>query len=74
MTDEEFQEFAAVAMAYGVNQLSPKQWAGLTDEQIIDIADDYQCQHPYGGMTFDGFDVDGFVRAIEAKLKEKNYD
>ena len=24
MTDEEFEEFVAVAMAYGVNQLSPK--------------------------------------------------
>ena len=36
-----------------------KEWVGLTDEDEID---------------WDGGDLRSFVKAVEAKLKEKNYD
>lgn len=38
-----------------------KEWVGLTDEELQDIAKNFSAF-----MTF------GFARAIEAKLKEKN--
>ena len=38
----------------------------LTDEQIIDIADDYKTQWVHGGQTYDQFDSMAFARAIEA--------
>lgn len=38
----------------------PKEWQGLTDAEAEQIVDDYW------------HDVDMFIEAIEAKLKEKN--
>ena len=41
--------------------LKQREWQGLTDEEAEQIVDDYW------------HDVDMFIEAIEAKLKEKNY-
>jgi hypothetical protein len=41
-----------------------REWVGLTDEEIRKTVDEY--------FEFDGGDVWGSYRAIEAKLKEKN--
>lgn len=47
------------AMSYAKEQITPpKQWVGLTDEEIDSIES--------------GISRVTFVRAIEAKLKEKN--
>ena len=43
---------------------SPKEWVGLTDEEV------YQAES--GCWFLDEFDKTLFARAIEAKLKEKN--
>ena len=43
----------------------PKR-APLTDEQIINIADDYEIQWVHGGQTYDQFDSIAFARAIES--------
>ena len=44
-----------------------REWVSLTNEEILKVAD----EHP-----IEGFDLEmlEFVRAIEQKLKEKNYD
>ena len=47
----------------------PKQWVGLTDEEIQDLS--YLSQKIDEGNAA-WFDRWGFARAIEAKLKEKN--
>jgi len=44
---------------------SPRQWVGLNDQQVLDLAD----EHLYGGENYRILD---FYKAIEAKLKEKN--
>ncbi len=44
---------------------APRQWVGLTDQQVLDLAD----EHLYGGKNYRILD---FYKAIEAKLKEKN--
>jgi hypothetical protein len=47
----------------------PKQWVGLTDEEIQDLS--YLSQKiDQSNETW--FDRLGFARAIEAKLREKN--
>tara|TARA_R110000823_G_C15686573_1_gene474875 strand:+ start:85 stop:423 length:339 start_codon:yes stop_codon:yes gene_type:complete len=51
---------------------TPKQWVGLTDEEINIIVDTY---HDSGGMGADGLcDGETVAYAVEALLKEKNYD
>lgn len=47
----------------------PKQWAGLTDEEIQDLS--YLSQKIDEGNAA-WFDRWGFARAIEQALKEKN--
>ena len=47
----------------------PKQWVGLTDEEIQDLS--YLSQKVDEGNAA-WFDRWGFARAIEAKLREKN--
>lgn len=37
----------------------------LTDERVLDIADDFRSQYMHAGTTFDEFDALGFARAIE---------
>jgi hypothetical protein len=44
---------------------APRQWVGLTDQQVFDLAD----KHLYGG---ENYGILSFYKAIEAKLKEKN--
>jgi hypothetical protein len=43
---------------------APRQWVGLTDEEIDKL------RHLYDGTA--GWTIERFARAIEAKLKEKN--
>ena len=38
----------------------------LTDEEVLDIADNYKSQYKHGGTTYDEFNVAEFARAIEA--------
>ena len=49
--------------------VAPKQWVGLTDEEIQDLS--YLSQK-IDASNSEWFDRWGFARAIEAKLKEKN--
>jgi hypothetical protein len=51
------------------NKTAPKQWVGLTDEEIHDLI--YVSQK-IDASNSPWFDCLGFYRAIEAKLKEKN--
>ena len=44
--------------------LHPKEWVGLTNNELQPIADEYR-------ILFGGW-VEDFARAIEAKLKKKN--
>jgi len=46
--------------------VAPKQWVGLTDEEIYEYADKYLYQHG------SNYGIKAFGKAIEAKLKEKN--
>ncbi len=48
---------------------APKQWVGLTDEEIHDLI--YLSQK-IDASNSPWFDCLGFYRAIEAKLKERN--
>ena len=48
---------------------APKQWVGLTDEEIHDLI--YVSQK-IDASNSPWFDCLGFYRAIEAKLREKN--
>ena len=61
MTDEEFEDFATVAAAYGTNQPDNHQWVGLSDEDIHSLNGYYEDKSIYQ-----------LIRAAEAKLKEKN--
>ena len=45
---------------------APKQWVGLTDEEIYEYADKYLYQHG------SNYGIKAFGKAIEAKLKERN--
>jgi len=44
-----------------------KEWVGLTDEEIHEVTSKKWWDWE------DAFDIEGFSRAIEAKLKEKNH-
>jgi hypothetical protein len=44
-----------------------KEWVGLTDEEIYDYADKFLYQHG------SNYGIKSFGKAIEAKLKEKNF-
>jgi len=48
----------------------PREWVGLTDEEIRETAKQYALglAFPYEGQTT----PEMFAKAIEAKLKEKN--
>jgi hypothetical protein len=53
-------------MGFKCNPLytAPRQWQGLTDEEIAEVG------HLYDWTA--GWTIERFARAIEAKLKEKN--
>jgi hypothetical protein len=58
---------AAIRIATVLGWTPPRQWVGLTDEEIDVI---YEAHHnQYGECETPNF---GYERAIEAKLKEKN--
>ena len=48
-----------------VNAMVKKEWVGLPDMQVFELAD----EHLYGGKNYG---ILSFYKAIEAKLKEKN--
>jgi hypothetical protein len=48
----------------------PKQWVGLTDEEIQDLG---YLSEKFDASNSEYFDRWGFARAIEAKLKVKNH-
>jgi hypothetical protein len=49
-----------------VNKMAQREWQGLTEEEKVEI------QALKWWDWEDTFDLDGYTRAIEAKLKEKN--
>ena len=48
-----------------IGELPRKEWVGLTDKEILDL---WVANHKNTGAT------DAFACAVEAKLKDKNYD
>ena len=52
--------------AYCMVNKAPREWVGLTEEEKAEI------QMFKWWDWEDTFDLDGYTRAIEAKLKEKN--
>ena len=49
-----------------VYQAMPRTWQGLTDEEIVLIVAECAASHQHTDIHF--------ARAIEAKLRSKNYD
>jgi len=70
--DEEFQRLEREAKKRRMaeedddNQDYKKPWVGLTEEERLEIR-----KRKWWDWE-DAFDVDGFMQAIETKLKEKN--
>jgi hypothetical protein len=68
--DEEFQRLEREAKMRALEdddtQDYKKPWVGLTDEERVEIR-----QRKWWDWE-DAFDIDGFMQAIETKLKEKN--
>jgi hypothetical protein len=56
-------EAVAADQALTIAVLKQREWQGLTDDEVTELFCDY-----------DGSQFPAFVRAIEAKLKEKNHD
>ena len=54
--------------AVELRRLALKQWVGLTDEEIQEVVSKKWWDWE------DAFDIEGFSRAIERVLKEKNHD
>jgi hypothetical protein len=50
-----------------LRQALEKEWVGLTDEEIQEVVSKKWWDWE------DAFDIEGFSRAIEEKLKEKNH-
>jgi len=70
-TEEDAQELARLKGTHA--EVRPlyaappeRPWVGLTDEERVEI------QHMKWWDWEDTFDIDGFMRVVEAKLKEKN--
>ena len=57
---------AITALRQALEQPASKPWAGLTDEQIVQLSIEWPAE------TNDWASHTDFARAIEAKLKEKN--
>jgi hypothetical protein len=65
--DEEFNRIereAAMRKEAVKATVTPREWVGLTNNELQPIADEYR-------ILFGGW-VEDFARAIEAKLREKN--
>ena len=57
----------AVANAMGLKSVhNCEKWVGLTDEERLEIR-----KRKWWDWE-DAFDIDGFMQAVETKLKEKN--
>jgi hypothetical protein len=54
--------------AYSMVNKAPREWVGLTDDEVDDIG----CDFATLGGDIDAKDWFAFYLAIEAKLKEKN--
>jgi hypothetical protein len=67
-TPEMYEEFAADGVADGLVPLyaAPREWVGLTDMEREEIVSKKWWDWE------DAFDIEGFSKAIEDKLKEKN--
>ena len=55
-------EAVAADQAMTISMMRQREWVGVTDEEITELFCDY-----------DGSQFPAFVRAIEAKLREKNH-
>ena len=68
--DEEFQRLEREAKMRALEdddtQVYKKPWVGLTEEERLEIR-----KRKWWDWE-DAFDIDGFMQAIETKLKEKN--
>ena len=65
-TDQDCSLFTPLGQVWAL--YPEREWVGLTELEKAEITSlkwwDWE----------DTFDIDGFIRAIEAKLKEKNHD
>ena len=70
MTDREFglttTPLPAIRTPQMIVQTTDKEWVGLTDEEYEAMAEQY--------VTNCYFDTLKYAKAIEAKLKDNNYD
>ena len=70
MTDREFglttTPLPAIRSSGKLIQITDKEWVGLTDAEYEAMAEQY--------VTNCYFDTLKYAKAIEAKLKDKNYD
>ena len=68
--DEEFQRLEREAKMRALEdddtQVYKKPWVGLTQEERLEIR-----KRKWWDWE-DAFDIDGFMQAVETKLKEKN--
>ena len=61
-----FCPFCFAGICDMVEQMDDREWEGLTDDELKELCDNWKIF--YGGF------VNQFTLAIEAKLKEKNYE
>ena len=64
--DKGYEDYAGKCLLCEVERLQNREWVGLTDEEIHEVVSKKWWDWE------DAFDIEGFSRAIEAKLKEKN--
>ena len=55
------------ALDYTVKQAEKREWVGLTQKELDDLWDEHHDAYGYQ------LSADGYERAIEAKLKERNH-
>jgi len=69
LTHQEEMTEKAMEMAHKLmgKLKDPKEWKGLTDEEIADCAEKMEASDPTDSFWRE------FFRGIEAKLKEKNF-
>ena len=61
-----YEDYAGKCLLCEVERLQNREWVGLTGEEIHEVVSKKWWDWE------DAFDIEGFSRAIEAKLKEKN--
>ncbi len=66
--DKGYEDYVGKCLLCEVERLQKREWVGLTDDEIYDYADKFLYQHG------SNFGIKSFGKAIEAKLKEKNYE